>query len=87
MAGSGLGFDCGADPGGTLGLVFGVFGGMGFDGAGVGTAGGGFGIDGDAGGDVCWVQPAAIALSAMAVKIKVDLVAFILRSCMQKNAR
>lgn len=31
-------------------MVFGVFGGIGFDDGGVGTVGGGFGIDGDVGG-------------------------------------
>ncbi len=50
LAGPGPGFDCGGDPGGTAGLMFGVFGGIGFDDGGVGTVGGGLGIDGGEGG-------------------------------------
>ncbi len=49
LAGSELGFDCGAP-----GLTFGVLGGAGFDDGGVGTVGGELGIDGDDGaGGVC----------------------------------
>jgi hypothetical protein len=60
-------------------LIFGVFGGIGFVDGGVGTVGGGLGIDGDeGGGGVCSVQPAAIALSAMAANIDtIDRAAFI----------
>jgi hypothetical protein len=75
FCGSGLGFGCVGDPGGTLGLVFGEFGGMGFEG-GVGTSGGEFGSDGDVGDSgVCCVQPTVIALSTMAARV--DLVRFI----------
>jgi hypothetical protein len=69
----------GADPGGTPGLVFGVFG-VGFEDGGAGTSGDEVGIDGDTGGGgVCVVQPTARALSAMAASMdKLDLVACIL---------
>ena len=68
-------------------MVFGVFGGIGFDEGGVGTVGGGFGIEGDdGGGGVFWVQPAAIALSAMTTSVdSVDLVEFIGHSFIGKN--
>jgi hypothetical protein len=80
----GSGFGCVGDPGGTLGLVSGVFGG--FEEGGAGTSGGEFGSDGDVGdgdegdgdeGDsgVCCVQPVAIAQSAMAARV--DLARFI----------
>jgi hypothetical protein len=76
LGGSGLWFGCVGDPGGTLGLVFGVFGGIGFEeGGGVGTSGGEFGSDGDVGDGVCCVQPAVIAQSAMAARV--DPVRFI----------
>jgi hypothetical protein len=53
-----------------------VFGGRGFVDGGVGSSGGGFGIDGDAGGGgVCCVQPTVIAPSVMAARV--DLIAFI----------
>ncbi len=76
----------GGDPGGTLGLVFGVFGGSGFEDGGVGISGAEFGIDGDAGGvGVCVVQPTAMALSAIAARISGEgRVAFILRSLWKK---
>jgi hypothetical protein len=79
LGGSGLG--CVGDPGGTLGLVSGVFCGIGFEEGGAGTSGGEFGSDGDVGdgdmGDsgVCCVQPPIIAQSAMAARV--DLVRFI----------
>jgi hypothetical protein len=74
-------------------LVFGVFGGIGFDDGGVGTVGGEFGIDGDeGGGGVCCIQPAALALSAMAANIdnivdNIDRVAFIWHSSLEKVMR
>jgi len=69
LAGSVPGFGCAGDPGGTVGLLFGVFGGRGFDDGRVGISGAEFGSDGDAGGGVCCVQPIAIALSAMAARL------------------
>jgi hypothetical protein len=65
-----LGF---GDVGGTLGLVSGAFGGVGFDDGG-GISGELGGIDGEAGG-VCGAQPAVITVSAMAAKV--DLLRFI----------
>jgi hypothetical protein len=53
-----------------------VFGGVGFDDGG-GSSGELGGIDGDAGGGVCGVQPAAIALRAIAASVSVSLGAFI----------
>jgi hypothetical protein len=72
LGGSGVGFGCVGDPGGTLG--FGV---SGFEeGGGVGTSGGEFGIDGDEGdGGTCCAQPTVIAQSAMAARV--DPVRFI----------
>ncbi|HEX3950177.1 MAG TPA: hypothetical protein VHW95_10045 [Steroidobacteraceae bacterium] len=68
---------CVGDPGGTLGLVFGVFGVGLEDGGGISGALGG--TDGDVGGGgVCCVQPAVIA--ARAIAASVILGAFILHS-------
>jgi hypothetical protein len=73
FCGSGPGFGCVGDPGGTFGLVFGV---SGFEEGGVGTSGGEFGSDGDVGdGGVCCAQPTVMAQSAMAARV--DLVRFI----------
>jgi len=69
-----LGF---GDSGGALGLVFGAFGGTGFDDGG-GISGALGGIDGDAGAGVCDVQPAAIAPRAIAASM--NLGAFIILS-------
>jgi hypothetical protein len=56
-------------------LAFGVSGGGGFEGGGVGNSGGGF-ADGDMGGGVCCVQPTVNTPRAMAASI--DRLAFIL---------
>jgi len=80
--GGGLGFGCVGDPDG---LVFGVSGGVGFADGGGGTSGDELGIDGDVGGGgVCCAQAAAIALSAMTARV--DLVAFILHSSIEKKS-
>ena len=62
---------CG-EPGGTLGLLFGVFGGIGFEDGGVGISGALGVMDGDAGGDVCWLQPIAMAATAIDAKTIFD---------------
>jgi hypothetical protein len=80
----GSGFGCAGDPGGTLGLVSGVFGG--FEEGGAGTSGGEFGSDGDVGDSgVCCVQLVAIAQSAMAARV--DLARFISDSSGYLNAK
>ena len=62
----------------------GVFGDVGFDDGGGGTSGDELGIDGDVGDEgVCCAQAAASALSAMTARV--DLVAFILHSSIEKN--
>jgi hypothetical protein len=65
--------------------VFGVFGDVEFD-VGGGTSGDELGIDGDVGEvGVCCAQPAAIALSAMTARV--DLIAFILHSSIEREKR
>ena len=67
-----LGF---GDGGGTLGLLSGAFGGVGFDDGGISGELGG--IDGEGGG-VCGEQPAVMTLNAQAARV--DRVRFILHS-------
>ncbi len=56
-------------PGGTVGLIFGVFGGAGFVG-GVDGNSVGFGVDGEVGGGgEYWVQPAAMVVKATAARV------------------
>jgi hypothetical protein len=55
------------DPGGTLGLVSGLFGDVGLAGGGISGALGG--TDGEVGGGVCCVQPAVIAARAIAASV------------------
>jgi len=59
---------CVGDPGGTVGLVSGVFDGLGFEDGG-GNSGPLGAVDGDVGDGVCCVQAAVIAARAIAASV------------------